>query len=319
MIIVTGGAGFIGSNLVHGLNAIGRRDIIIVDDLTNGRKYRNLLGAQFVDYLDKDTFIRDLISGKFQEKIEIIFHQGACSDTTEWNGRFMLENNYEYSKILLNYCIDHKVAFIYASSAAVYGLDENCSEMNDSLKPLNVYGYSKYLFDLYVQQKMARAPSQIVGLRYFNVYGPREQHKGKMASVAYHLYQQHLKGETLKLFEGSHGYKNGEQSRDFIYIKDVVDLNLWFYEKKNISGIFNAGTGKARSFNSVAKAVIQHFSDGKIEYIDFPERLRDSYQSFTQADLTILRKKGYHAEFCELEKGIDEYLQWLDQQGTAVL
>ncbi len=308
MIVVTGGAGFIGSNIVKGLNDLGRKDILVVDDLTDGTKFANLADLDIADYMDKDEFISAIVSGENLE-IEVIFHQGACSSTTEWDGKFMMENNYNYSKDLLHYCLDFDIPFLYASSAATYGgRSDNFIEDRVYEKPLNVYGYSKFLFDQYVRKILPNANSQICGFRYFNVYGPRENHKGSMASVAYHLNEQITKGEKPKLFAGSDNFR-----RDFIYVGDVVEVNLWFWKNK-VSGIFNCGTGRAESFQSVADAVLDYHKKGEIDYIPFPEHLKGRYQSFTQADLTKFRKTGCPIEFKTVSQGTTEYMQWLNQQ-----
>ena len=308
MIVVTGGAGFIGSNIVKGLNELGRKDILVVDDLTDGTKFANLADLDIADYMDKDEFISAIVSGENLD-IEVIFHQGACSSTTEWDGKFMMENNYNYSKDLLHYCLDFDIPFLYASSAATYGgRSDNFIEDRVYEKPLNVYGYSKFLFDQYVREILPNANSQICGFRYFNVYGPRENHKGSMASVAYHLNEQITKGEKPKLFAGSDNFR-----RDFIYVGDVVEVNLWFWKNK-VSGIFNCGTGRAESFQSVADAVLDYHHKGEIDYIPFPEHLKGRYQSFTQADLTKFRKTGCPIEFKTVSQGTTEYMQWLNQQ-----
>jgi len=309
MIIVTGGAGFIGSNIVKGLNQRGIKDIIVVDELTDGTKFAHLTDCEIADYLDKDVFLR-LIEKRdsFGQDIQAIFHEGACSSTTEWNGKYMMENNYEYSKSLLHYCLDRGVNLMYASSAATYGDGLVFKEEREYEKPLNVYGYSKFLFDQYVRRLLPEAKSQIAGFRYFNVYGPHEDHKGSMASVAYHLNQQLPKNGMVKLFEGCDGYGNGEQRRDFIYVGDVVDVNLWFMDNPKCSGIFNVGTGKSQSFNDVAKAVIAWHNKGHIEYIPFPEHLKGRYQSFTEADVTRLRAAGYTKPFKTVEEGVKLYL-----------
>ncbi len=308
MIVVTGGAGFIGRNIVKGLNELGRKDILVVDDLTDGTKFANLADLDIADYMDKDEFISAIVSGENLD-IEVIFHQGACSSTTEWDGKFMMENNYNYSKDLLHYCLDFDIPFLYASSAATYGgRSDNFIEDRVYEKPLNVYGYSKFLFDQYVREILPNANSPICGFRYFNVYGPRENHKGSMASVAYHLNEQIIKGEKPKLFAGSDNFK-----RDFIYVGDVVEVNLWFWKNK-LSGIFNCGTGRAESFQSVADAVLDYHHKGEIDYIPFPEHLKGRYQSFTQADLTKFRKTGCPIEFKTVSQGTTEYMQWLNQQ-----
>lgn len=306
MFIVTGGAGFIGSNIIESLNARGITDILVVDDLTDGTKFVNLADLQIADYMDKDDFIGQIISGQDFGPIEAIFHEGACSSTTEWDGKFMMENNYEYSKDLLHYCIERDIPFLYASSAATYGGSEVFKEELQYEKPLNVYGYSKFLFDQYVRRlwKDAEAHgetlSQITGFRYFNVYGPREQHKGSMASVAFHLNNQLNAGENAKLFEGEH-------KRDFVYVSDVCKVNLWFFDNQK-SGIFNLGTGSAESFLAVGDAVVDFHQKGKIERIPFPDHLKGRYQSFTEADLTNLRAAGYDGEFMAVAEGVEHYL-----------
>lgn len=312
MIVVTGGMGFIGSRLVHRLNQQGFDDILVVDTLEQGHKFYNLATAQISDYLDADNFLNKIQKNTLP-KIDVIFHQGACSTTTEWNGKYMMNNNYEYSKQLLDYCQKQNIPFIYASSAATYGKrTENFSETCGDEEPLNVYGYSKLLFDRYITRALPHVNSQVVGLRYFNVYGPHEGHKGRMASVAFHLYQQFKRGETLKLFAGSHGYGDGEHCRDFIYVDDACDLNIWCWQQPHINGIYNCGTGQARSFLSLAKAMVTHFGTAQIDFIPMPQDLRPNYQSFTQADLKCLRACGYTAEFTGLETGIKNYMHWLD-------
>ncbi|MFI4937002.1 MAG: ADP-glyceromanno-heptose 6-epimerase [Candidatus Berkiellales bacterium] len=309
MIIVTGGAGFIGSNIVRGLNQRGIKDIIVVDDLTDGTKFSYLTSLEIKDYLDKDEFLNRMLKrDSFGQDVQAIFHEGACSTTTEWNGRFMMQNNYEYSKAVLHYCLDRGVSMLYASSAATYGDGQIFKEERAHEKPLNVYGYSKFLFDQYVRRVMPEAKSQIVGFRYFNVYGPNENHKGSMASVAYHLHQQLPKTGIVKLFEGCDGYGNGEQRRDFVYVEDVVNVNLWFLDHQEKSGIYNLGTGRSQSFNDVAKAVIAWHGKGKIEYIPFPDHLKGRYQSFTQADISLLRSAGYDKPFKTVEEGVKDYL-----------
>lgn len=312
MIVITGAAGFIGSNLVKTLNQLGRNDIIAVDDLTDGTKMFNLADCEIADYLDKDAFLEQIKLGQLDYEIEVIFHQGACSSTTEWDGKFMMENNFEYSKTLLHFCQANKVQFIYASSASVYGGSETFVEKRELEKPLNVYAYSKFLFDQYVRQQTLI--TQVAGLRYFNVYGPREQHKGGMASVAFHFNNQINANGLCRLFEGVDGYENGQQLRDFVYVEDVVKVNLWLWKNATVSGIFNCGTGKAQSFNDVANAVIQYHGKGHIEYIPFPDKLKGAYQSYTQADLTQLRKVGCHHEFKTVEQAVPEYLDWLKAQ-----
>lgn len=314
MIIVTGGAGFIGSNLVKALNERGYSDVLVVDDLSDGSKFRNITDCEIMDYLDKDQFIKKIQSNdRFPDRIDAIFHQGACSTTTEWDGRYMMEINYEYSKTLLHYCLEKKVPYLYASSASVYGAGPVFKEHPDNEAPLNVYGYSKYLFDQYVRRLLPNVTSQVVGLRYFNVYGPREQHKGSMASVAFHLNNQLLDKGEIKLFAGCDGYNDGEQRRDFIYVGDVVDVNLWFMDHAAKSGIYNLGTGRSQPFNDVAHAVINHHGRGKLAYIPFPKHLQGSYQSFTEADMSALRAIGYDGTFKTVEEGVAAYLEWLNK------
>ncbi len=314
MIIVTGGAGFIGSNIVKTLNARGRKDIIVVDNLEDGHKFKNLADCDIADYLDQDEFLALIMSeNKAHDYIEAIFHEGACSATTEWDGRFMMENNYAYSKALLHFCLERKIPFIYASSAAVYGGSDTFVESRDHESPLNVYGYSKWQFDQYVRNILPELDnnSKVIGLRYFNVYGPREAHKGSMASVAYHLHNQLKEGDTVKLFAGTDGYDDGEQRRDFIYVSDIVDVNLWLWENDAPSGVYNVGTGRSQPFNDVANAVIKWFGRGELKYIPFPDHLRGCYQSFTQADMSALREIGYSAPFKTVEEGVKEYLDEL--------
>ncbi len=317
MIVVTGGAGFIGSNLVKALNARGRQDVMVVDDLSDGTKFINLADCTLGDYLDKDDFrrraeaeLRGEVSGL--PEIEAVFHEGACSDTTEWDGRFMLDNNFEYSKVLLHFCQRRGIPFLYASSAATYGGSEVFVEAPEHEKPLNVYGYSKLLFDQYVRARWHEFGSQVVGFRYFNVYGPREQHKGKMASVAYHHHTQISAGQDLKLFGAWDGYEAGMQSRDFVYVGDVVNVNLWCLDNPGVSGIFNLGSGRAEPFKAIGEAVIDYYGRGTIEYIDFPEELKGRYQSFTRADIGSLRQAGYEREFRTVAEGVQEYLEWLN-------
>lgn len=308
MIIVTGGAGMIGSNIVKALNEIGINDILVVDNLKNGRKFKNLVDLDITDYMDRDDFLTQIMAGDNFGPIEAVFHQGACSATTEWDGKYMMLNNYEYSKELLHYCLDREIPFLYASSAATYGETSVFKEDQEYEGALNVYGYSKQQFDNYVRRLWQDAEehgeklSQITGFRYFNVYGPREQHKGSMASVAFHLNNQILAGENPKLFAGSEQFK-----RDFIYVGDVCKVNLWFMQN-GVSGIFNCGTGNAESFEEVAKAVIKHHGKGEIETIPFPEHLKGAYQEFTQADLTKLRAAGCDVEFKTVAEGVAEYM-----------
>jgi ADP-L-glycero-D-manno-heptose 6-epimerase len=312
MHIVTGGAGFIGSNLVRMLVEHTGDDVVVVDDLSDGHKFRNIADLAVADYIDKDELITRLEADKsFARSVSSIMHQGACSTTTEWDGRYMMQNNYSYSKSLLHHCLAAGLPFIYASSAAVYGGSGVFSELPQNESPLNVYGYSKLLFDQYVRRLKLEKGQQVVGLRYFNVYGPREQHKGAMASVTFHFNEQVLSDGELRLFEGSGGYANGEQRRDFVYVDDICKVNLWFLEHRDVSGVFNAGTGRAQSFNDVANAVIAWHGKGRIRYIPFPEHLQGAYQSFTQADLTRLREAGCDVDLRDVARGVRDYLDVL--------
>ena len=314
MIIVTGGAGFIGSNIVRALNARGRTDILVVDNLRNGTKFVNIADCDIHDYMDRDDCLRRVHDGEaFGDAINAVFHQGACATTTEWDGRYMLDNNYEYSKALLHYCVGRGVPFIYASSASVYGMGPDFKEARGHERPVNVYAYSKFLFDQYARRVLVSARSQIVGLRYFNVYGPREQHKGAMASVAFHFNQQVLENGRIRLFSGSDGYADGEQRRDFIYVDDVAEVNLWLLEHPTISGIFNLGTGRSQTFNEVARAVTGYHGFGDIEYIPFPDALKGRYQSFTEADMVHFREAGLIHRFRPVEEGVPLYLDALNK------
>ncbi len=307
MIIVTGGAGFIGSNIVKGLNDLGEDRIIVVDNLKNAEKVKNLSSLKIYDYVDKEYFVNNLESFK---GVKVIFHQGACTNTMEEDGRYVMNNNYEYSKRLLNFCMDSGIRFIYASSASVYGDGKRgFREERECERPLNVYAYSKFLFDEYVRRVMESSPVQIVGLRYFNVYGPGEGHKGRMASVVYQFYNQIKREGKIRLFEGSDNFK-----RDFIYVKDVVKVNLFFYEREKISGIFNCGTGRARSFLDVAEIMREICGNVEIEFIPFPEELKGKYQTYTCADLERLKEAGYKDKFTSLEEGIRDYIGRLREE-----
>ena len=308
MIIVTGGAGMIGSNIVKSLNDNGINDILVVDNLKDGKKFKNLVDLDITDYMDKEDFITQIMAGDDFGSIDAIFHEGACSATTEWDGKYIMMNNYEYSKEVLHFCIERDIPFLYASSAATYGDTDTFIEEREYEGALNVYGYSKQQFDNYVRRLWADAEahgetvSQITGFRYFNVYGPREQHKGSMASVAFHLNNQMNAGEDPKLFEGSDQFK-----RDFVYVGDVAAVNLWFLDN-GVSGIYNCGTGRAEPFRAVADAVIKHHGKGEVQSIPFPEHLKGAYQEFTQADLTKLRAAGCDVEFKSVADGVAEYM-----------
>jgi len=326
MIVVTGAAGFIGSNLVKALNDRGDDDIIAVDNLTRGDKFRNLVDCRIADYLDKEEFLRKLGAGAYDGELNAVLHQGACSDTMESNGRYMIENNYRYSAELLDFCQAEEVPFIYASSASVYGSGSVFREDPANERPLNVYGYSKLLFDNLVRRRWGENTTQVVGLRYFNVYGPREMHKGRMASVAFHFFSQYYAEGRVRLFEGSGGFDAGEQRRDFVSVHDVVSVNLYFLDHPQHSGIFNLGTGRAQSFNEVAAATInavreskgeerlgleQMRAQGLIEYTAFPAGLKEKYQSYTQADIERLRRVAYASPLLRVEQGVGRYVKWL--------
>lgn len=327
-VVVTGAAGFIGSNLVHGLNAIGIDDVIAVDDLTDGPKYRNLLGAQVSDYFDKDEFYGRFTRGEFGH-VDAVLHEGACSDTMEHDGRFMLANNYRCSKDLMDACLRQGTRLLYASSAATYGASDTFREEPAFERPLNVYGYSKLLFDNIVRRVLPHATTQIAGFRYFNVYGPREQHKARMASVAFHHFNEFRDTGRVRLFGEYGGYGPGQQQRDFVFVGDVVAVNLWFLEHPEARGIFNLGTGRAQPFNDIARAVVNGMrsragqpsqelgelvAEGAIEYIDFPAALVGKYQCHTQADLGTLRGVGCTHPFADVASGVSQYVDWLASQ-----
>jgi ADP-L-glycero-D-manno-heptose 6-epimerase len=330
--IVTGAAGFIGSNIVKALNERGINDIVAVDDLTEADKFKNLVDCEITEYVDRKDFLDVVESGELGNNITAIFHQGACSDTMESNGRYMMENNYRYSLSLLEWCLEEAVPLIYASSASVYGAGTTFKEDRSFESPLNVYGYSKFLFDQAVRERIDDAGSQVAGFRYFNVYGAREAHKGRMASTAYHFFNQYRANGKVKLFEGSHGYANGEQRRDFVSVEDVVKINLFFLDHDEVSGIFNVGTGRSQPFNDMAVATVNTLrsldgkpkqtvaelqQDGTLEYIPFPDVLKGKYQSFTQADISLLREAGYMDELLTVEEGVSRYVSWMAKKASA--
>jgi ADP-L-glycero-D-manno-heptose 6-epimerase len=329
-MVVTGAAGFIGSNIIKGLNARGIDDIIAVDDLTQGDKFRNLADLTIADYVDLDLFY-DLFAEGFFGKVEAVFHEGACSDTMETDGKYMMDNNYTLSCGLFKACQERGSRLLYASSAATYGGSDTFRETPEFERPLNVYGYSKLLFDQRMRRELgtdfSRATSgkggQVVGFRYFNVYGPREQHKGRMASVAFHQFNQFRAEGKVKLFGEYGGYGPGEQKRDFVFIDDVVAVNLWFLDHPEKSGIFNLGTGRAQPFNDVATAVVNALQPaggaapldaaaaaaaGLIDYVPFPDALRGKYQCYTQADLAALRAAGCDHVFADVQTGVARYM-----------
>lgn len=326
VMIVTGAAGFIGSNLVKALNQRGNTSILAVDNLEKAGKFHNLADGILADYQDKREFLAQVEAGLLTMPIEAVFHQGACSDTMEHDGRYMMDNNFRYSRVLFQFCQQHRIPFLYASSAAVYGGSQIFSEEPAHEAPLNVYGYSKLAFDQYVRHYQVtqglRAPT--VGLRYFNVYGDREQHKARMASVAFHFFHQYRAEGHIRLFEGCDGYANGEQRRDFIAVEDVVKVNLWLFDHPEVSGVFNVGTGRSQTFNDVAVATIRALrqqptltldtmiKDKLLQYIPFPDALKGKYQSYTEADMSQLRRAGYGDEFLTVEDGVARYIAQLE-------
>ena len=331
-IVVTGAAGFIGSNLIKGLNARGIDDIIAVDEMTQGDKFRNLADLRIADYVDAGVFYGSFAQGKYGA-VEAVFHEGACSDTMEPDGKYMMHNNFSLSCELFQACQAQGARLLYASSAATYGGSDTFREQPEFERPLNVYGYSKLLFDQWVRRSVgpqfAVAGNQVVGFRYFNVYGPREQHKGRMASVAFHQYHQFRREAKVKLFGDYGGYAPGQQMRDFVFIDDVVAVNLWFFDNPARSGIFNLGTGRAQPFNDVAHTVVNTLRgiEGKpqlalaesasanlIDYVPFPDALRGKYQCYTQADLTALRLAGCDHRFADVAPGVAQYVKWLAAQ-----
>lgn len=292
------------------LNELGEDDVLVADNLKKSDKYRNLVGAKFRDYVDKDDLLPYLQSGKLG-KVRAILHQGACTDTLEYDGKYMMANNFEYSKELLHYALEKAIPFVYASSAAVYGHAELATENSGSEAPLNIYGYSKYLFDVYVRRVMPSANSTIVGLRYFNVYGPGEAHKGKMSSMVFQLFNQVTDTGTARLFGAFGSYAPGEQTRDFIYVKDIVELNVFFWQGDVKQAVVNAGTGVSRTWNDLARSVISSLGKGSVEYIDFPRSLADKYQFNTRADVALLRSSGYTKKLRSLEEGVSDYVGML--------
>jgi ADP-L-glycero-D-manno-heptose 6-epimerase len=335
-IVVTGAAGFIGSNIVRGLNARGLTDIIAVDDLTQGDKFRNLADLKISDYIDADVFYDHFASGQFGQ-VEAVFHEGACSDTMESDGKYMLQNNYATSVQLFQACQKRGSRLLYASSAATYGGSSTFREDPTFEHPLNVYGYSKLLFDQRMRREcgadfgraFAGKTMQVVGFRYFNVYGPHEQHKARMASVAFHQFNQYREHGRVKLFGEYGGFAAGQQSRDFVWVDDVVDVNLWFFDHPSVSGIFNLGTGRAQPFNDVAQAVVNTLradagqdalpldelvAQRLVEYIAFPDALRGKYQCHTQADLSALRAAGCDHVFADVAAGVSQYVRWMAAQ-----
>ena len=325
MIVVTGGAGFIGSNLIKALNDSGTNDILLVDDLTNEKKSANIQDLDIREQMGKAEFLKQIRKGLLKNSIKVIFHQGACSDTMASDGAYVLHNNYIYSRNLFEFCVLSNVRFIYASSASVYGSGRVFLEDRRYESALNAYAWSKLMFDNFVRRQ-PDIPIQCAGLRYFNVYGPREAHKGRMASVAWHFYNQYKANGKVNLFSGTDGYSDGEQVRDFVYIEDVIDVNMFLLQNEDISGIFNVGTGKAQAFNDVALSVINcargeqnrplrtlqsAVDSGEINYVPLPDALQGKYQSFTQAELGNLLGKGFGDSFDTVSEGVKKYVKSL--------
>lgn len=310
MIIVTGGAGFIGSCIVRKLNDEGLNDIVIVDNIANTEKWKNIRNKRFIKYVNKSEFLKQLAD---YEDVTAIIHMGACSSTTEKNFDYLWNNNFEFTKALWNYCADKRISFIYASSAATYGDGSQGfdDQMNiDSLMPLNGYGYTKQIFDLWVKHQACVFPRQHVGLKFFNVYGPNEYFKGPMASMIFHGFHQIRQDGEIRLFKSDHpDYQNGEQLRDFVYVKDICNVVYWLLTNSNVSGLFNVGTGHARSFNELAEFTFQAMGlTPNIVYIDMPNHLRAKYQYYTKANIDSLRKNGYPLKISCLEDGVKEYV-----------
>lgn len=313
MIIVTGGAGFIGSAIAAALNSRGIDDILIVDELASDKRWKNLINLSFADYIEKDDFLKMVLENKITQPIQAIFHMGACTDTTETDASYLIKNNYEYTKLLARWAADSNIRFIYASSAATYG-DGSVGFSDDEqkihvLKPLNMYGFSKQLFDLWALR--VGLLKKIVGLKYFNVFGPNEYHKGKMRSFILKAFEQINETDRVRLFK-SHNpdYADGEYVRDFIYIKDAVDMTLFFFDNPQINGLFNIGTGKARSWNSLVKAVFAAMDKKPvIEYIEMPNELQSQYQYFTQAETSKITNAGYNKPTTTLDDAIADYVK----------
>lgn len=312
MIIVTGGAGFIGSVFVWKLNSEGIDDILIVDNLGKSDKWKNLVGKKFVDYVHKDEFLKNLKDGDGYYDVKAIIHLGACSATTETDADYLMQNNYHYSMELARWAITKNIRFIYASSAATYGDgskgfidDEN---VTPDLKPLNIYGYSKQLFDLWAIRN--KVLDKMAGIKFFNVFGPNEYHKENMVSVVFTAFHQIMQKGKVKLFKSHiNEYKHGEQKRDFIYVKDCVDVLWWLMQNNKVNGLFNLGTGKARTWNDLARAIFSAMGiDPKIEYIDIPETIRGQYQYFTEAKMGKLKNAGCPVDFMSLEDAVHDYV-----------
>src|SRR3989339_1245440 len=313
MIVVTGGAGFIGSAIVWKLNKLGQDKIIIVDELGKDEKWKNLNGLKYSDFYHKDDFMGLVLQRGLPFKATAILHLGACSSTTEKDADFLIDNNYHYSQELAKYCLENGVRFIYASSAATYGDGSNGYNDDENslseLRPLNMYGYSKYLFDSWIKRNSLL--DKVVGLKYFNVYGPNEYHKGEMRSVVHKAFEQVRDFGKVRLFKSYKSeYKDGEQKRDFIYVKDAVDMTLYFLDNKNKNGLYNVGTGKARTWNDLVAALFKAINKPlNIEYIELPSHLLDKYQYYTEAKIDKILREGYSKPLTSLEDGIIDYVK----------
>ncbi len=323
MIVITGAAGFIGSAIVWSLNLKGHKQILVVDLLDNSKKSKNLAHLKFLDSIDRDEFIEKLSSGQLNNKIEGIIHMGAESSTTVYDVDYLTQNNFEYTKKLAIWCAENNKRFVYASSAATYGDGKNGFSDEHSkleqLKPLNPYAHSKHSFDLWAYRE--ELLGEIAGLKYFNCFGPNEYHKGRMRSMVLQAFEQIKRDGKVKLFKSLNPkYKDGEQLRDFLYIKDAVDMTLFIFENKKANGIFNIGTGKAQSFNELAKAVFKSMGkDTEIEYIDMPDSIKDKYQYFTQADMSKIVKAGYKNKIHTLQESVSDYVKNYLLRGNSYL
>ena len=320
MIVVTGGAGFIGSALIASLNRRKITDILVADQLGTDEKWKNLRNLAFADYVEKADLLEMVAGGKLDRSVEAIFHLGACSHTTETDASYLLKNNYEYTKILAQWAANRNIRFIYASSAATYGDGEagfkDDEDRLEDLRPLNMYGYSKHMFDLWARKKGLLG--KIVGLKYFNVFGPNEYHKGNMRSFIVKAFEQITAGGTVRLFKSyEKDYGDGEQVRDFVYVKDAVEMTLFFLDNPGLSGLYNVGTGEARTWNDLVTAVFAAMGrEPSIEYIDMPDSIRNQYQYFTRAEIAKLRKAGYDRQITSLEDAIQDYVQEYLQKGA---
>ncbi len=310
--VITGGMGFIGSAVIWKMNGSGIDNLLVVDSQSAGNSWKNLVNLRFADIIDKNVFLKNIEENKFEHSIEGIIHLGACTDTTESNVDYLLENNFQYTKKLAIWAVNKKCRFVYASSAATYGNGPDFSDTEEKLhflKPLNMYGYSKHLFDIWAYRN--NLLKQIAGIKFFNVFGPNEYHKREMRSVIHKKFSEIMETGKAKLFKSyKRQYRHGEQKRDFIYIKDAVKMTLFIYNNHSANGIFNVGTGKARSFNEVVRAIFSILGKTEnIEYIDMPENIKNSYQYFTQADIKKIRNAGYRENLLSLEESIQDYIK----------